>query len=216
MRRVRGAGRVFDEKRFAGRRLVNAVQIINGIVGHSRHQVPTGLAFEWIDLRRVAKQIWLPLVSVAADKAVEIFEAHSGGPLIERPHLAGGERRRVMILAEPRRGVAVIEQNPSDSCLVLGDDAVVARESRGLFRDHAEAGGMMVAPGNQRSARRRAERGGVNVIVAQAVFRYAIHRRCRDDAAERARDAETGIVRDDKKYVRRLLRRHNAGCPPIF
>ena len=52
--------------------------------------------------------------------------------------------------------------------LSLRDDAVVAREARRLLRDHAEAGRVMVAPGDQRRARRRAQGRGVELRVAQA------------------------------------------------
>ena len=170
MRRVRGAGRVIDEERLARVDLVDAVQVVDGVVGHAGDQVPARLALERIDLGRVAEEVRLPLVGVAADEAVEILEAHAGRPLVERPDLAGREGRRVVVLAEPGGGVAVVLEDAADGGLVLGDDAVVAGEAGGLLRDHAEAGRVMVAPGDQRGARRRAERGGVNVVVAQPVF----------------------------------------------
>ncbi len=216
MRRVRGAGRVLDEERLVGHRLVDAIEVVDGVVGHAGDQVPARLALEGIDLGGVAEQVRLPLVRIAAHEAVEILEAHAGRPLVKRPDLAGGKRRRVVILAEPRGGVAVIEQNPPDGGLVLGDDAVVAGETRGLLGDHAETGRVMVAPGDERGARRRAERGGVDVVVAQAVIRDAIHRRRRDDAAEGARHAESGVIRDDEQDVGRLFGRHDARCPPRF
>ena len=121
-----------------------------------------------------------------------------------------------MVLAEPRGGVAVVQQDAADGGLVLGDDAVVAREAGGLLGDHAEAGRVMVAPGDQRGARRRAERGGVDVVVAQTVLRDAIHRRRRDDAAEGARHAEARVVGHDEQDVGRLLGRHDARRPPGF
>ena len=214
MRRVRGAGRVLDEERLAGHRLVDAIQVVDGVVGHAGDQVPARLALEGIDLGGVAEQVRLPLVRIAADEAVEVLEAHAGRPLVERPDLAGGEGRRVVVLAEPRGGVAVVEQDAADGGLVLGDDAVVAGEARGLLGDHAEAGRVMVAPGDERGARRRAERGGVDVVVAQAVVRDAIHRRRRDDAAEGARHAEAGVIGDDEQDVGRLLGRHDARRPP--
>jgi hypothetical protein len=37
----------------------------------------------------------------AAQEAAEVFKAHAGGHLFERPNLACGEGRRLMILAEP-------------------------------------------------------------------------------------------------------------------
>ena len=74
----------------------------------------------------------------------------------------------------------------------------------------------MVAPGNERGACRRAERCGVDVIVAQAVVRDAIHGGRRDDAAERARDAEARVIRDNQQDVGRAFGRHDARRPPVF
>ncbi len=101
MRRVRSARRVFKEERLAGHRLVDAIQVIDSVVGHSSNQIPFRLAREWINLGGVAEQVRLPLVRITTDEAVEILETHAGRPLIERPDLAGRERRRVVILAEP-------------------------------------------------------------------------------------------------------------------
>ena len=94
------------------------------------------------------------------------------------------------------------------------DDAVVAGEAGGLLGDHAEAGRVMVAPGDQRGARRRAQRGGEDAVVAQALVGDAVHRRRRDDAAEGAGHAKAGVVGDDQQHVRRALRRHDARRPP--
>ena len=216
MRRVRGAGRVLDEERLAGVDLVDAIQVINGVVGHAGDQVPSRLALKGIDLGGVAEQVRLPLVGVAADEAVEILEAHAGRPLVERPDRTGREGRRVVVLAEPGGGVAVIEENPSDGGLVLGDDAVVAGEAGGLLGDHAETGRVMIAAGDERGAGRRTERGGVDVVVAQTVFRDAVHGRRRNDPAEGAGDAEPGIIRDDEQDVGCLLGGHDARRPPGF
>jgi len=68
MRRVRGAGSVFEEKRLAGHRLIDAIQILDGVVSHAGDQVPLRLALEGIDLGSVAEQIRLPLVRIAATK----------------------------------------------------------------------------------------------------------------------------------------------------
>ena len=216
VRRVRGTGDVIEEEGLAGIDLVDAVQVIDGVVGHSGDQVPSRLPHEGINLRRVAEQVRLPLVRVAADEPVEVIEALPDRPILERSNLAGREGRHVVVLAEPRGGVAVFLEDSADGRLVLGDDAVVARESRGLFGYHAEAGRVMVAPGDQRGARRRAERGGVDVVVAQAVFREAIHRRRRDDAAERAGYAKAGVIRHDEENVGSLFGRDDAWRPPGF
>ena len=166
VRRVRAAGHVVAEERLAGIDLVDLVQPLDGVVGLRGRQVPAGLADVRIDGRGVAEQVRLPLARVAADEAVEVFEAHADRPLVERADLAGRESRRVVILAEPRRGEAVVLQDAADRRLVLRDDAVVARETGRLFRDHAETHRMMVAAGDQRCARRRAERGGMETACS--------------------------------------------------
>ena len=156
------------------------------------------------------------MIRVTADEPVEILEAHAEWPLVERPDRAGLEGRCIMVLAEPRGGVTIIQQDAADGRLVFRDDTVVAGEARGLLGDHAEAGRVMIAPGNQCGARRRTRRGGVSVIVAQPRLRDAIHRWRRDDAAERDRHAETRVVGHNQQNIWRLLRRNNARRPPRF
>ncbi len=111
MRRMRGTGRVFDEDRLARVGLMHPRHPVDSIVGHRCDKVPRPrlLAKERIDLRRVAEKVRLPLVGVAADKAIEVLKSHAGRPLVEGSDLAGGEGRRVVVLAEPGRRVAVIE-----------------------------------------------------------------------------------------------------------
>ncbi len=215
---MRGARRVLDEDRLARVGLVDPRHVVDGVVSHRGDEVPGAgrRAEEGIDLRRVAEQVRFPLVGVAANKTVEILETHAGRPLVEGAGLAGGEGRGVVILAEPRRGVAVITQHAADGRLVLADDAVVARESRRLLGDDTEAGRVMVAPGDQRGARRRAQRGREDPVVAQAFTGDAVHGRCRDDAAEGARHAEAGIIGDDQQHVRRALGGHDTRRPPCL
>ena len=93
MRRVGAARHVIDKERFVGRDLLELLHVLDRLVGHGRGQVPAGIALERIDGRRIAEQVRLPLAGVAADKAVEILEAHAVRPLIERPGLARLVRR---------------------------------------------------------------------------------------------------------------------------
>ena len=58
----------------------------------------------------------------------------------------------------------MLKQNPPDGGFVLGDDAVIAGETRGLLGDHAKTGRVMVSSGDERGPRRRAQRGRVNVV----------------------------------------------------
>ncbi len=122
--------------------------------------------------------------------------------------------RRIVVLAEPRRRIAVVAQDAADGRLILRDDAVVAGEAGRLFGDHAEACGVMVAAGDQRCARRRAERRREHAIVSQSFFREPVHCRRRDDAAECARHAEPCVIGDDEKNVWRIGRRRYARRPP--
>ncbi len=142
-----------------------------------------------------------------------MLEPHAGRPLAERPGLARLEGRRVMVLAEPRGAIAVIEQDAPDGGDSLADDAVVAGESGRLLRDDAEAGRMVIAAGDQRGAGRRAERCRVEIGVAQAVGGDAIERRGRDHAAEGRGGAEADVVGHDEQDVRRTFGRHDAHRP---
>src|SRR5215813_10193732 len=103
-----------------------------------------------IDRGRVAEQVRLPLVGVAADKAVEVVEAHAGRPLVERAGRARLKFRRVVFLAEPGGPVAVVLQDLTDRRLVPGHDAVVAGKAGRLLGDDPEPHRMVVAPGDDR------------------------------------------------------------------
>jgi len=110
MRGVRGTGGVFNEDRFVRQRLVHARHVVDGVVGHRRDEIPgtRRLALEWINLCRVAEQVRLPLIGVAADEAIEIVETHSSRPLIEWPRLARLEIRGVVVLAKPGCPIAIV------------------------------------------------------------------------------------------------------------
>ena len=138
MRRMSGSRRVLNRKRLVRNCLIDAVQLVDRVVGHSGDEIPSRLSFRRIDLRRIAKKIRLPLISIAAYESVEIFKTHADRPLVKRADLAGGERRRVVVLAKPGRGVSVVEKDAANRGLVLANDAVVTRKSGGLFRDYTE------------------------------------------------------------------------------
>ena len=91
-----------------------------------------------------------PLVGVAALETVEVLEPHAGGPLVERTRRARLIDRRVVILAEPRRFVAVLEEDAANRGAIPADHAVVTGEARRDLGDHTEPDRVMVAPGDQR------------------------------------------------------------------
>ena len=118
-----------------------------------------------------------------------------------------------MLLAEPRRGVAVLLQDFADGGALQPDDGIVARIAGGQLADNTGANGMMVAPGDERSARGRTERGGMKLRVAQTRLGDAIHRRRRNDAAERARNTVALVIGHDEQDVGCALGRHDARRP---
>ncbi len=198
MRRMDSAGDVVHEEGLAGREFFELFDMLDRFIGHGRGKVPAGVVLEGINGRRVAKEVRLPLAGVAADKPVEILEAHADRPLIERPGLAVREKRRVMIFTEPRGRVSVVLQDRADSTLLNGDDRVVTGEAGRNFAHHAEARRVMVAAGDERRTGRRTERGRVEVRVAQPVLCDAVQSRRRNHAAKRARRPEPAVVGHDQ------------------
>jgi hypothetical protein len=61
---------------------------------------------------------------------LKVLETHR--PLVEWTGLAGLICRRVVVLAEPRRAIAVLTQDPADGDAGHADDTVVSGESGGL------------------------------------------------------------------------------------
>src|SRR4029077_13939899 len=119
----------------------------------------------------ISEEIRGPLFGFTAHEPVEVIETHPAGPLVERSSQAVEIRRRVMVLAEPGRGIAVLLEDLADGRFVLGNDAVVARIAGGLLGDHTKTRRVMVAPGNERGARWRAKRGRVELCVTQSCLR---------------------------------------------
>ena len=116
-----------------------------------------------------------------------------------------------MVLAEPGGAIAVLLEDLADSRRLFTDDAVVAREAGRLFRNYAEAHRVVIAAGDQGGPRRRAERGGVELGIAQAGLGNAVQGWRGDGAAKGAGGAETDVVGHDQQHVRRALGRHHAG-----
>src|SRR5262249_52391607 len=97
-----------------------------------------------------------PLISIATDKAVEVVEAHAGGPLVEGAGLARLEVRRVVIFAKPGCPIAIVLQNLANRCLVTGHEGVIAGKACSLLGDNPEAHRVMIAASDDGGARRRA------------------------------------------------------------
>src|SRR5208337_4287601 len=116
-----------------------------------------------------------------------------------------------MVLAEPCRSVAVVRQDPANRRVLGTDDRVVSRIAGRHFADIAEADGVMVAPGDDRRACRRAKCGGMKLRVAQSDLRQLVQGRRRNHSAEGAADTVAGIVSHDQQHVGCALGRHYSG-----
>src|SRR5438876_485890 len=120
MRRVRTAGHIVEEKRLLRRGGIQIRQILDCFVGHIGDQVVAGLPDPREDRGMIAEEKGGPLIGFTAHEPVEVIEAHPARPLVEGSSQAIEIGRRVMVLAEPGRGVAVLLQYLADGRFVLG------------------------------------------------------------------------------------------------
>jgi hypothetical protein len=206
VRRVDGAGREVDECRFFGRQRLLVLDPGARLLRHVGHEVVVRVVRQ-LDHGRAVIQKRRPLVGLAADEAVELVEALARRPTVERAGDARLPDRRLMPFAEGRGGIAVQAQHLGQRCGRAGNLASVAGHAGGHLGDVAHVHLVMVAPGVERRARRRTQRRGVEVVVAQALLGEAIERRHRDRPAEAARHAEAHVVDQHDHHVGRALRR---------
>jgi len=201
MRRVRSAGRVVLQPRLLRRHRMQQANARDGLVSH----VPVEeivLVVRRLDRLRAFEQCRRPLIRVGADEAVEVFEAERGGPQVERSGLARLPIRHVVVLAVPRGVVAVLLQHLGERAGALRHERVVPRVAGGELHDRAGRVAVVIAAGEQRGARRRAQRSGVELRVAKSRLGYTVHRRRGNGSSERARGAEADVIGQDEQDVR--------------
>ena len=207
--RVGGAGGEVDEERLVGRQRLLLRNPLDGLVGHVRHEVVALLGrLLVLDRRGALVERRIPLVRLAAEEAVEVLEAAAaGGPRVKGADGAGLPDGDFVVLAELRGGVAVEFERLRQGRHGVGPNRAVARRAGRDLGDAGHADGMVVAPGEQRLAGRRADGGGVETIVPQATRRQLVQGRRLAGAAESAGGPEPGVVNEDDQHVGRALRR---------
>ena len=126
------------------------------------------------------------LARLAAEEPPEVVEPPAVRPAIERPGRSLLVVRRQVPLAERRGRVPVLLQDPRERRAVLRQIAS-SRGTRRRTPRSAEPDRVMVAPGEHRRARRRAERGDVEPVVLQPASAIRVKFGVLDRAAERAR-----------------------------
>ena len=123
-----------------------------------------------LDRIQVLEQARLPLRGFAGKEAVEVIEPVPGRPAVERPHRGGLVGGRVVPFADGGGLVAVVVQHLRHRRRGFRDDAGVAVPVHRTLGDGAVADALVIAPGEQRRACRRANRGGVKAVVADALI----------------------------------------------
>ena len=160
-----------------------------GIVGH--------------ELRRV-------LVGLGIEEAVEAVKAAAERPAVERAGGAALGQRRDMPFADHVVAIAVRPQHFRQRPRLARDLAAIAGIAAVEIGEAADADRMMVAPGQQRRARGRAHRGGVEAGIAQAFGGEPVDGRRPDRRAVAAEIGKADVVEQHDEDVGRALRRLRA------
>ena len=203
---MRRAGREIDEEGLVGGQRLLCANPVDRVVRHVGHEVIVRIVRR-LDRRHVLVERGIPLVGLAAHEPVELVEAGAGRPAVGRARHAGLPGRRLVALAEGGGRIAVEAQHFCERRDRVRPLSSIAGKGGGDLGDGAHVVHMMVAPGEQRDAGRRAERGGVELVVAQAVVGERLDGRHMDRTAEGARLAEAHVVEEHDEHVRRAFRR---------
>jgi hypothetical protein len=162
----------------------------------------------------VLDERWRELVRLAGEEAVVALEAPS-----ERPALARRAEVRLVLggevpLPDGVGGVPARDEHLGEEAVLVRDAGVVAGEAGGEIDDPAHAVRVVVAAGEHARAGRRAQRGGVEVRVAQAAIGERVEVRGVEVGAEAAELGEADVVEHDDEDVRRAVRRFGRRRPP--
>ena len=154
------------------------------------------------------------LVGLAAEEAVVAVEAALRRPLIERADRRGLGHRRQVPLADRAGVVALRAQHLGQRAGAPRHAAAGAGEAVVPVGETAHADGMVIAPGEEAGARRRAQRGGVKAGVAQARRRERVDGGGRDLGAVAAEVGVADVVEHDDQHVGRAGGRAARLRPP--
>ena len=159
-----------------------------------------------LDELLVLDEIGVPVARLAAQVSVVALEAAPGRPVpLRRCHV-----RLVLAddvpLSERVRVVALLSEHLGDRRRLGGNVPVRAGEPRGRLGDACHPDRRVVAAGQQRRSRRRADRRRVELGVAKPVVDEPLQRRHLDRTAERRQGADPRVVPHDEQHVRRALR----------
>ncbi len=205
VRGMAAAGRVVHEERLVCVLGTYPVEPLDRAVGHRVGEVVRVLLVVELlgraDDLLVLREAGVPLARSAAQDSVEVVEPPAVRPAVERP-------RRTLLavgcqvpLAERRRAVAVVPEDPGQGRAVPRQGGGVAREPARELADRPEPHRVVVPPGQQCRPRRGAERRDVETVVAKTAVGHPRVVRGLDRPAEGARVAEPGVVDEHQQHV---------------
>ena len=203
VRGVVGAGAEPQVPGLVGLGLLGVADHPQRLVGEVLGQVVAVLGqVRLVDVVVVLGEVGIPVVRLAADEPVEPVVA-----LAERPVLLRGPHRPlvdgdVVVLADPERRPPGVTQDVGHRGVLRRDVRAVPGEAGRGLRDRREPVQVVVAPGQQRRARRRAQRRRVPLRVRQTAGRQAVHRRHLDPPAVRRPRRLARVVVQHHQHVR--------------
>ena len=209
VRGMRRAGREIHEERLVGHERLLLAHPPDRLVRHVLGEVIAFLRrLLGLDRRGAVVDRRIPLVGLAAEKAVEVLEsAAASGPLVHRAERTRFPDRDLVALAELRRRVTIELEGHGERRLVLRQHRGVTWRRRRDLADGAHVHRVMIAACQERLARRRTERGRVEAVELQSVPGQPLGVRRGNGAAKRARGTKPAVVYEDDEHVGRALRR---------
>ncbi len=214
VRRVAGTGAEVEEERLRAVDVAEVTEVLDGAVGEVLTEVVALLhRLRRLDGVVVAVQRRHVLVGLAAVEPVPPVEPAPEGPTAAvRGHVRLVVGREVP-LPHRQRGVALRPQDLREEPVLERDLARVARVAHREVGDPAHPVAVVVHARQQARARRRAERGGVEVRQAHARRRERVDVRRVDLGAVAAELREADVVQHDQQHVGRTVGRLHALGP---
>jgi hypothetical protein len=142
---------IVDKERIVGCGCIQIPHMFNRLIGQVGCQIVTRIIYKRKDLRVIAEKVWRPLIGLTAHESIEILEAHTRGPLVERSGNTVLKVWCIVVLAKPGSGITIVLKNGTDAGIVQSDDRIITRITGGQFANHPTANRMMISTGYQSS-----------------------------------------------------------------
>ncbi len=199
------------------------IGLVGGVIGYEadrlvdqvgREVIAVRIRPRCIDVGVVRDKLRCELISFGIEKTIEAIKTAPQRPAVERPGGAAFGQWGDVPFADHVIAIAVRPQHFRQRARLARDLAAISGVAAVEIGEAADTDRMMVAPGEQRRARRRTHRGGVKARIAQAFGREPVDGRRPDRRAVAAEIGKSDIVEQHDENVRRALRRFWRLRPP--